>query len=296
LSTVARSWLFVPGDSVRKIERAVQGDADALILDWEDAVAPAAKAKARATTLAALDAMNASNAASADPVRSTRERCWVRINALDSRWLADDIAALPAASIAGVVLPKACGPADVERLGSLLGAVEVRDGVVPGSISIIAIVTETAASVLALSDFRRPVPRLVAMLWGGEDLAGDLGVARNRDSDGSYSAPFMLARNLTLFAAAAAACEAIDAVFVNFRDQDALATESTRARADGFTSKAAIHPEQIATIHRSFGATPEERAWAEKVVAALHAGGLAVVDGAMVDAPHLRLARRILGR
>ena len=278
-----RSWLFVPGDSARKIERALQGEADALILDWEDAVAPAAKAAARATTVAAL--------ATARPPAT---RCWIRVNALASPWFAEDLAALPAGAVAGVVLPKACGPADVERLGRALATVEGRADVAPGSLGIVAIATETAASVLALSDFRRPVPRLAAMLWGGEDLAGDMGVARNRDERGRYRAPFRLARNLTLLAAAAAECSAIDAVCVDFRDSDALSAECAQARADGYTAKAAIHPDQVGPINRAFAATAEERAWAERVVAALRDGGLAVVDGKMVDAPHLRLARRIL--
>jgi citrate lyase subunit beta/citryl-CoA lyase len=134
------------------------------------------------------------------------------------------------------------------------------------------------------------------MLWGGEDLAGDLGIARNRDDAGRYRAPFVLARNLMLIAASAAECSAVDAVHVDFRNQAALAAECAEARADGFTAKAAIHPDQIAAINASFAPTAEERAWAERVVVALKDGGLAVVDGKMVDAPHLRLARRILER
>lgn len=281
--TLARCWLFVPGDSARKIERSLAGDAGALVIDWEDAVAPAAKAAARAMTIGALAA-----------ARPSAERCWVRVNALDSPYFAADLAALPAAALAGVMLPKACGPADIERLGRALAPLESSAGLPVGRLGIVAIVTETAASVLALSDFRGPVPRLAAMLWGGEDLAGDLGIARNRDERGAYRAPFRLARGLTLLAAAAAECSAIDAVRVDFRDSDALDAECTEARADGFTAKAAIHPDQVGPINRAFAATADERAWAERVLVALQGGGLGVVDGKMVDAPHLRLARRIL--
>lgn len=281
--SAARSWLFVPGDSARKIERVLAGDADALILDWEDAVAPAAKGAAREVTVAALAA-----------ARPPEARCWIRVNALDSPHFAADLASLPVAAIAGVVLPKACGLADLERLGAALDTAEAAAGRRGGELGVVAIVTETAGSVLALSEFRRPVPRLAALMWGAEDLASDLGVARNRDADGAYRAPFRLARNLMLLAAAAAECSAIDAVRVDFRDLDALAAEAAEARADGFTAKAAIHPDQIAPINRAFAATADERAWAERVVAALAGGGLAVVDGRMVDAPHLRLARRIL--
>lgn len=281
--TAPRSWLFVPGDSARKIERALAGDADVLILDWEDAVAPAVKAAARATTVAALAAAKA-------PV----DRCWIRVNALDSLHFAADVEHLPVDAVAGVVLPKACGLADIDRLGRALVAREQAAGIAEGRLGIVAIVTETAASVLALSEFRRPVPRLRAMMWGGEDLAGDLGVARNRDDHGAYRAPFRLARALTLLAAAAAECSAIDAVRVDYADLDALAAELAEARHDGFTAKAAIHPAQIAPINGAFTPTEAERDWARRVVAALPDGGLAVVDGKMVDAPHLRLARRIL--
>lgn len=284
----ARSWLFVPGDSERKIVRALAGDAQALVLDWEDAVAPDAKAAARVTTVSALQAHQAQG--------RTNDRCWVRINALLSPWLQADLDTLPVSAMAGVMLPKACGPADIERLGVLLAAVEQRSGVAEGTLQIVAIVTETAESVLALTDFRRPVPRLTAMLWGGEDLAGDLGIARNRDPAGRYRAPVAVARNLMLMAATAARCTAIDAVHVDIHNAAALALECEEARADGFVAKAAIHPDQIRIIHESFIPSTEECAWAERVLLALKDGGLAVVDGRMVDAPHLRLARRILDR
>ena len=281
--TTPRCWLFVPGDNTRNIERALAGDADALIFDWEDAIAPAAKPAARATTVAMLAASNV-----------PASRCWIRVNALDSQHFDLDIAYLPINAIAGVVVPKACGIADIERLGRALTALEQAARVNDGQIGIVPIVTETAASVLALSEFRRPLPRLRAMMWGGEDLAGDLGVARNRDDGGTYRAPFQLARNLTLLAAAAAECSAIDAVHVDYTNLAALATESAQAQKDGFTAKAAIHPAQVTPIQRAFTPSESDREWALRVVAALANDGLAVVDGRMVDAPHLRLARRIL--
>lgn len=287
----AASWLFVPGDSARKIERALQGDAHALILDWEDAVAPASKPSARELTGDALRAANA-----------PPERVWVRVNALDTAFFADDIAALPASRIAGVVLPKACGPRDIERLSGALAKAESRDGVAARSLGIVGIVTENAASVLALSEFRAPLPRLRALMWGGEDLSADLGIADNRlprvDGYAAYREPFRLARSLTLMAAAATQSIAIDTVFVDFRDMESLHTETRAARGDGFTAKAAIHPDQVAGINAAFAPTDEERRWAQAVIDALETqqGGVASLDGKMLDAPHLRLAKRILAR
>lgn len=192
--------------------------------------------------------------------------------------------------------PKCCGPADVARLAEALTKVEAEAGITHGRLGIVAIATETAASVLALAEFRRPLPRLAALMWGGEDLSGDLGVARNRNAEGRYREPFRLARSLTLLAAAAAECTAIDAVFADVLSAEAFAAECREGRADGFTAKAAIHPDQVGAIHAAFSATEEERAWAERVIEALARGGVAVIDGKMVDAPHLRVARRILER
>lgn len=279
----ALSWLFVPGDSPRKMLRARDSGAHALIFDWEDAVAPAAKPAARTETSQVM--------AGRWPAE-----CWIRVNALDSPWFEDDVAALPVGAIAGVMLPKACGTADLARLDAALLRAESAAGAAERSLQVVAIVTETAASVLALSELREPQPRLSGLLWGAEDLAADLGALANRHSDGSYRAPFLLARQLMLLAAAATGCPAIDAVYTDFKDSEGLALECGEARIDGFAAKAAIHPAQVPTINSCFAPTQPQRDWAERVIAALADGrGVAVVDGRMVDAPHLRQARRILG-
>lgn len=283
----SRSWLFVPGDSARKIESSLRSEADALIFDWEDSVGPAGKSEARRTTTATL--------AAADP-KPALVRCWIRINALGSPEFEADMAALPVAAIAGVVLPKCCGPSDVERLSRELYLVEGGARSTRGRLGIVGVATESGASALALSEFRRPLPRLAGLMWGGEDLASDLGLVRNRDAMGNYRAPFRLARSLTLLAAAAAECSAIDTVFVDLRDTRALAAECRESRDDGFVAKAAVHPNQVAAINTAFLQTAEEREWAERVVAALAQSGVALIDGRMVDAPHLRMARRILLR
>ena len=281
---MTRSWLFVPGDDERKIARAWTSGADALIFDWEDAVAAARKAQARRITIGALAAAPPSHPA-----------CWIRVNALGDPHLDDDLAALPAAGIAGIVLPKACGADALRAVDRLLARTEQAAGVPQGRLGVVAIVTETARSVLALSELREPQPRLAALMWGGEDLAADLGAFGNRNADGSYRDPFRIARALTLFAAAAAGCEAIDAVHIDIRDLDAFARETADAKADGFAGKAAIHPAQIPVIHAGLAPTAQELAWARRVCAAVGATtGVTVVDGRMVDAPHVKLARRII--
>ncbi|MFT5532960.1 MAG: citrate lyase subunit beta/citryl-CoA lyase [Burkholderiaceae bacterium] len=283
-----RSWLFVPGDQARKIDKAFSSGADALIFDWEDAVAPANKQAARSVLSAALAARAAWPA--------EKPLVFIRINGWDTTFIDDDLIALPVAHIHGVVLPKSCGPADVVRLGERLRGLEQAAGVAQGTLQIVAVATETAASVLALTDFRLPVPGLAGLMWGAEDLAADLGVFRNRDAAGTYRAPFLLARNLTVLAAAAAGTLAIDAVYTDFRDLAGFRAECQAARDDGFQAKAAIHPDQVAIINAVFSGTADEQAWARRVIAAFEAGdGVAVLDGKMIDVPHWRLARRLLG-
>ena len=281
---MTRSWLFVPGDDERKIARAWTSGADALIFDWEDAVATSRKVDARRITIGALAAAPPSHPA-----------CWIRVNALGDPHNEDDLAALPVARIAGIVLPKACGAGALRTVDRLLAQAEQSAGVRQGVLRVVAIVTETARSVLALPELREPQPRLAALMWGGEDLSADLGALGNRDGNGNYRDPYRLARTLTLFAAAATACEAIDAVHIDFRDLAALARETADAKADGFAGKAAIHPAQIPVIHAALAPTAEELAWAQRVYAAVDATtGVTVVDGRMVDAPHVKLARRIV--
>jgi citrate lyase subunit beta/citryl-CoA lyase len=285
VNPIARSWLFVPGDDERKIARGLSGAADAVILDWEDAVATSRKEDARRITCQVLDETSPSG-----------NRRWIRLNGMDTPAFEDDLQALPAAQVEGVVLPKARGPQALADLDRRLAQVENAAGVPVGRLKVMGIVTEDAASVLALSEFRQPVPRLVALLWGGEDLAADLGIRYNRDDAGHYRATFRLARDLTLLAAGAARAAAIDAVYTDVRNLECLRQESEQAVADGFAGKAAIHPDQVAVIRAAFEPDAQQVDWARRVVESLsNEAGVALLDGKMIDRPHLRLAKRILG-
>ncbi|TKR53587.1 CoA ester lyase [Allopusillimonas ginsengisoli] len=280
-----KSWLFVPGDSERKIHKAQESGADALILDWEDAVAAAKKPDARS-----LFKELASTWSTDGPA------LYIRINAMHTPHFQDDMLALPTRGIQGVIVPKACGVRDIQELSERLRQLEESQGVAAGTLNIIGIATETAASVLALGEFRAPIDRLQGLMWGGEDLAADLGIRHNRTPENLYKSPFSLARDFALLAASAAQCLPIDAVYTRFRDLDGLSIECQASRASGFASKAAIHPDQIPIINRAFQATGDELEWARQVVAALEtATGVAVYNGEMIDAPHLRLAHRLLG-
>ena len=269
-----RSLLFVPGDRPERMAKAAALDVDALILDLEDAVAPTAKAAARAAVAAFL----------AEP---RRVALFVRINPLDSGLAADDLAAVLPGRPDGIVLPKAAGVASLAALDAMLD----------GDIAILPIATETPAAVFALGSYGGVTPRLCGLTWGAEDLPAAIGAATSREADGSYTAPYQLARSLTLFGAHAAGVPAIETVYPDFRDLDGLAAYAARGRRDGFTGMMAIHPAQLPVINAAFTPSADEIARARAIVdlfAANPGAGALQLDGRMVDAPHLKAARAVL--
>lgn len=283
-----RSLLFVPGDSVRKLEKALASQADALLIDLEDSVSLEAKDEARAITAAFLQEHVTSHG---------RPRLFVRVNGLQTGLIDADLDRIMPAAPDGVVLPKAVGGTDVAQLAARLSMREESAGL--AATRILAIATENAAGVFALGTFAGCSDRLVGLAWGGEDLSADIGAASNRTDSGAYADPYRLARTLTLLGAASAGVAAIDAVYTNFRDMQGLDAECREARRDGFVGKMAIHPAQVPIINAAFAPTPEEIARAKAVVAAFAdnpGAGVVGVDGEMLDRPHLLRAERLLAR
>ncbi|MEA1833195.1 CoA ester lyase [Methylobacterium durans] len=285
-----RSLLFVPADAPRKVEKALESGADALILDLEDSVAAGGKAAARDQAAASIARLRG---------RGEGPRLFVRVNGLDTGLTDDDLASVMPARPDGIVLPKAvCGP-DIDALGARLAVHEAVIGLPAGATRILPIATETARAVLALLKPPAGNPRLCGLTWGAEDLSADLGAEANRDAAGAWTGPYLLARDLTLLAAAAAEVDAIDTVHLGYRDPAALERECRDARRDGFCGKLAIHPAQVPVINAAFSPSDEDLAEARAVVAAFAAApGTGVIgrDGRMLDAPHLRRARRLLAR
>lgn len=286
-----RSYLFVPGDSNRKLEKAPSSGADCLLIDLEDSVSPRRKIEARAMTAAFL--------AGADRGEG-KPKLIVRINALDSGYAEADLDAVVGAKPDGILLPKAEGPSAIQHLSALIAVREAENDIPEGRLRINALAAETAAGVLNLNGYRGASARLEALSWGGEDLAADLGAARNRGDDGHYTDVFRLARSMTLLAAAAAQIMAIDTVFTDFRDMEGLERECLAAERDGFSGKLAIHPAQVEVINRVF--TPSEEAVhrARRIVELFEGAGedagVMSLEGQMIDRPHLRQAERILKR
>lgn len=269
-----RSLLFVPGDRPERMAKAPTLGADALILDLEDAVAPERKPAAREAVAAFL-------------TEERRATLLVRINPLDSGLADDDLAAVLGGKPDGIVLPKAEG-------GATLAALDARLG---GDIAILPIASETPAAIFQLGTYGGVTPRLAGLTWGAEDLPAAIGATTSREADGSYTAPYQLARSLTLFGAHAAGVPAIETVYPDFRDLDGLAAYAARGRRDGFTGMMAIHPAQVPVINTAFTPSDEEIAQAGRIVALFAANpgaGALQLDGRMIDAPHLKAARAVL--
>lgn len=272
-----RSLLFVPGDRPDRMEKALNSGADGLILDLEDAVAPAAKPEARRAVAEFLDAHSTAS-------------LWVRINPLDGEEADKDLSAILGAHPDGIVLPKAEGGASVIELAQRL----TQRG--NATAKILAIATETPAAMFQLGTYGG-AKRLAGLTWGAEDLPAAIGATTSREEDGRYTPPYELARSLCLFGAAAAGVAPIETVYPAFRDLEGLAAYAARARRDGFTGMMAIHPDQVPVINWAFTPSDEEVAHARAVVAAFEenpdAGALSL-DGRMIDRPHLIQAQRTL--
>ncbi|MBL8589947.1 MAG: CoA ester lyase [Methylobacteriaceae bacterium] len=285
-----RSWLYVPADDDRKLAKIDASGADAIVLDLEDSVAATNRDAARGKARAILDAR--------PPAARTRQ-LWVRVNPLDDAALVD-LAAVVGGAPDGVILPKIEGAADVARLGFHLDALEVREGLPQGSVRICAVATETPAATLRLAEFAgAKLPRLSALCWGAEDLSAALGASTNLDDSGRWALTFRWARSAMLLAAKAAGVEAVETVYVNYRDSAGLEASSRAAAQEGFTGRVAIHPGQVAPINRAFAPSAEDVELARRIVAAFEKeGGVGTVgiDGKMFDIPHLKRASSLLAR
>ena len=270
-----RSWLFVPADSEKKITKALDSEADALIFDLEDSVVPARKAAAR-DILKEL------------PARAGGPEWWVRINPLGSEYLKDDLELIGLSDVHGIVLPKAEGGWDVVEIVHRTGNIPIH-----------AIVTETAASLFGMLSYRDPKSPLAAMSWGAEDLSATLGASSKYDADGELGFTYKLARSLCLAGAVAAGVQPVDGIFADYKDGKGLRREAEAAAREGFTGKLAIHPEQVPIINAAFTPSKAEVEQAKAIVAAFAAkpdAGVLSVGGRMVDRPHLVQAQRTLER
>ncbi len=281
---MSRSFLFVPGDSERKLEKAAESNADALIIDLEDSVAASERPRARKTA--------------SEFVSSHGDRVlWIRINPLDTEDALADLRELMPAGPAGIVLPKPQSARDAIQLAKLLDVFEQESNLPQGQTSIMPIATEQPAALFHLHEYAGATPRLAGLTWGAEDLSASVGASANRDNDGNWLPPYELARTLCLFAASAANVAAVDTVFTDYKDAKGLARYAANARRDGFSGMLAIHPDQVDPINDAFRPSSEEIDRAKRIVALFAdnpEAGTHGMDGEMIDRPHWLKAKRIL--
>ncbi|MEJ2255836.1 MAG: CoA ester lyase [Woeseiaceae bacterium] len=281
---MSRSYLFVPADSERKLAKAGDAGADALILDLEDAVSADAKPAARQMA--------------ADYAHG-RDNIWVRVNPVDSAYWEADLEAIIPSQPAGIVLPKPRHARDAVRLSEHIDVLENHHNLEHGQTRIIALCTEHPEALFTLHSYVGTLPRLAGLSWGAEDLSAAVGAATNRDASGNWLPPYELARSLCLLAAGAAEVAAIDTVFTDFRDREGLVTYAENARRDGFAGMLAIHPAQVEIVNRAFEPTAEEIERARRIVELFETNpgaGTVGLDGVMIDQPHLIQARQLLQR
>ncbi len=257
-----RSLLFVPGHRADRFDKALAAGADAVIVDLEDAVAPADKPAARAALQAWL---------------SPQRPVIVRINAAGTPWFDEDLALCGQPGVAAVMLPKAEGADTVARLQQC------------GAPAVLPLI-ESAAGFAALDDIAR-APGVQALAFGSIDFQVDLGMRDAQEDDLLY-----FRQRLVLASRLAGIGAPIDGVSTAIDDAATLAADVQRARRLGFGGKLCIHPRQVASVNAGFAPSEAERAWAQRIVAAVQASGGAavVVDGRMVDLPVLKRAEAIL--
>jgi len=286
-----RSWLFVPGDSQAKLDKAPGCGADVVIVDLEDAVALPAKQTARMLAEAFLG-RHAQSGGDFDR--------WVRINPLDGPLWREDLAAVMPGRPDGIMVPKAAGPEQLQALAGELQVQEPRNGIAVGATRILPLVSETPAAALGIASYAAAaLPRLGGLTWGAEDLSAAIGASRKRDERGLWTDTFRYVRAQVLLAAHARGVLAIDTLHAEFRDLEGLRRIAANSYADGFSGMLAIHPSQVPVINEAFTPGEDEIAQAHAIVNAFSANpaaGALQLDGRMIDQPHLEQARRLLER
>ena len=280
--TVLRSLLFVPGNKDNMLEKALGFRPDAFVPDMEDSVPRAEKPNAREVIRSFLPRL----AESGVPVIP-------RVNALDTEWIEDDLAAMVGPQIFGISVGKVDVPDDIVTISNLIGELEEKTGLPAGKITLIPWL-ESAKAIVHCYDICRASPRIVGVAFGGEDFTHDMGIERLEDeSEIAYP------RNVLCVAAKAAEVMALDTPYFRFKDEAGLRANSAAARQCGFKGKFAIHPAQIDAINETFSPSEAEIAHARRVVEAFEEAerqgrGSTSLDGKVIDVPVVKRARAVL--
>ena len=279
--TPNRTFLFVPGNHPRKLEKVFDSGADAIIIDLEDAVAIAEKPATRAVAVEALK-------------QDHKPRGYIRVNAIDTEFCFEDLSAVVGPWLDGIVLPKVESASDYLTVDWVLGNLERNAGMALGSIDLMPIV-ETAKGLAAARDIAACGGRIKRLSFGAGDYTRDLNLQWTFGED-----EIAAARSELVLASRLANIEPpIDTVFIHIKEHEHFARSAQKGREFGFQGKLCIHPNQVEATHAAYTPTEDEAAWAQKIidsfVAAEKAGSASIqVDGYFVDYPIVEKAERIV--
>ena len=279
-----RALLYMPGDDRRKIEKATTLGVDCICMDLEDGTALNKKAEARGVIAQAMRELDFGKS----------ERC-IRINSIGSGFEKDDLAAALAAGPDTIVLPKVESAEQVKWVSGEIESYELSNGLPVGGIRLLAGL-ETAKGVLNLKEIAGADKRLEALIFGGEDFAASIGATRS-----SAATELLYARQAVVTACAAHEIQAIDIVYIDFRDTEGLRREAQQGADWGFVGKQIIHPNQVGPVQAAFTPADEAIAYARRVVATFEASqqegkGAYALDGKMIDMPLVKSAQNVLAR
>jgi citrate lyase subunit beta/citryl-CoA lyase len=280
-----RSWLYAPGNNPRLLEKVFTAGADAVILDLEDAVPPHEKERARDMVAEAVRG----RAGKSSPAT------FVRLNHPDGELVEDEIRAVVQPGLAGVRLPKVEDAATVAAVGAWLSAAEVRAGLPENSVALVCLI-ETARGVWHADTIASASQRVMALSFGGVDMARDLGL--HPSGDGTEM--LYLRSRVVLVSRVAGLRPPVDGVYTQLQDDEGLDRTTRQGRALGFFGRAALHPRQVDTINAVYTPSEAEIAWAQGVIAAAAdaevrgSGALQLTSGEFVDAPVVRRAEGLL--
>ena len=278
-----RALLYMPGDDRRKIEKALTLRVDCICMDMEDGVAVNRKAEARATIAQALQELDFG-----------KSEKLARINSVGTGWERDDIDAVLPFRPDGIVIPKIESLEQVEWGSRIIEAAELKYGW-PLNLIRMLVGVETAKGILNLKEIASH-PRLDGIIFGGEDFAASIGARRTRDA-----AELLYARQAVVTACAAFGLQAIDIVYIDFKDADGLRAEAEQGAGFGFSGKQVIHPNQVQVTQEAFTPSAKMIEEARRIVETFEASqkegkGAYALDGKMIDMPLLKNAQKVLER
>ena len=279
-----RALLYMPGDDRRKIEKSTTLGVDSICMDMEDGTAVNRKAEARDVISQAMKELDFGSS----------ERC-IRINSIGSGFEKDDLVSALAAKPDSIVVPKIESAEQVKWVSDQIESYELSNKLNLGSIRLL-IGVETAKGILNLKEIAEADKRLEAIIFGGEDFAASIGAVRTKEAT-----ELLYARQAVVTACAANDLQAIDIVFIDFKDSEGLRVEAEQGAGFGFSGKQIIHPNQVQVTQEAFTPSDEAIEYAKRIVESFESSqkegkGAYALDGKMIDMPLLKNAQKVLDR